>query len=50
MTGAVISEAVKIDDLIVAPVIAMPFLLILTMIVMFKKPSNKNKSVRIPER
>ena len=46
-TGArVIAEAVEIDPMIVAPIVAFPFLFILFLMVMFKKPENTPKKVK----
>ena len=43
----VISEAVQIDELIVAPLVALPFLLALTLRVMLKRPeSRKNRKAK----
>lgn len=41
----VVAEAVKVDNLLVAPVVAAPILIILFLIVMFKKPKVKPKSI-----
>lgn len=39
----VVSEAIVIDPLIVAPIVAFPFLFLLLMMVMLKKPEKKIK-------
>lgn len=39
----VISEAIVIDPLIIAPIVAFPFLFLLFMMVMLKKPEKQNK-------
>ena len=42
-TVHVISEAIVIDPLIIAPIVAFPFLFLLFMMVMLKKPEKQNK-------